>query len=153
MEHKCSPCNRIFDSEESLKQHNAVKHPEGIKSESGKVGFRKYFILSAIGLIVIFSALTVYSYTQKPGQYDEFAKCLTATGAVVYGNDFCSYTNKQLNFFGKSDKYLNYVKCINNEALCDEKGVEVTPTWEIDGKMYSQVQTFESLSRLSGCEV
>ena len=90
---------------------------------------------------------------KKPGSYDSFAKCLSEKGAVIYGNDFCQYTNKQLNYFGNSKKYLNYVKCIDNKELGDSKAIKVTPTWEINGQMYEQVQTFEKLSAVSGCEL
>ena len=151
MENNCNICNRNFSSEESLKQHNLSKHSEDKKE--GKSNLRKYSLIGLSILIIVLLSLTVYSYMNKPGEYDDFAKCLTEKGAVVYGNDFCSYTAKQLNFFGKSKEYLNYVKCIDNKTLCDNKNVKVTPTWEIDGKMYEQVQTFEKLSLLSGCNI
>ncbi len=150
MEFRCNPCNRDFSSEESLKQHNSSKH---VNEKPKKTNFKKYFIVISIILIVVFSILSISSYLKKPGQYDEFAKCLTENNVIMYGNDFCSYTTKQLNFFGKSKQYLNYVKCIDNGKLCDDKGVEVTPTWEIDGEMYGQVQDFEKLSLLSGCKI
>ncbi len=151
MEFKCDSCNKNFNSEESLNQHNSIKHSgEGKK---GKVSMRKYFIMGIIILIILFSLFGVYSYMQKPGQYDDFVKCLTDKNIVVYGNDYCSYTNQQLNFFGKSKKYLNYIKCVDNEKLCDEKGVEITPTWEIDGESYSGIQSLEKLSALTGCEI
>src|SRR3989344_4539715 len=130
MKFSCNSCNKRFISEESLKQHELAKHSK-IEKES-KSNFRKYVILSIIGLIIIFSFLVVSSYVKQPGKYDDFAKCLTEKGAIIYGNDFCSYTRNQLGFFGKSKKYLNYVKCIDNKGLCDSKGVEVTPTWEIN---------------------
>ncbi len=151
MEHKCNLCNKDFSSEESLNQHNSSKHP--IKEKKGKINLRKYFIFISLILIVIFSSFTIYSYLKKPGQYDDFATCLAESGAVMYGNDFCSYTAKQLNFFGKSKKYLNYIKCVDNKILCDEKGIEITPTWEIEGNMYEQTQNFERLSKLTGCEI
>lgn len=151
MEHKCNLCDRSFSSEESLNQHNSSKHP--IEKKKGKINLRKYFIFIILILMVIFSSFTIYSYMKKPGQYDDFAKCLTERGAVMYGNDFCSYTAKQLNFFGKSKKYLNYIKCVDNKALCDSKGVSITPTWEIDEESYSGVQTFEQLSALSECRI
>ena len=152
MEFECSHCSRRFVSEESLVQHNSAKHFGEVK-EGGKVNFRKYVLISMIVLIIVFSVAAVYSYSQRAGEYDDFAKCLTEKGAVVYGNDFCSYTGKQLNYFGKSDKYLDYVKCAGNQVLCDAKGITLTPTWEIDGKMYEGVQTFEKLSGLTGCEI
>ncbi len=150
MEFKCEACKRNFNSEESLNQHNSSKH---MNEKPKKANSKKYFIFIAITLTIVLSILSISSYLRKPGQYDEFATCLTERGVVMYGNDFCSYTAKQLNFFGKSKKYLDYVKCVDNKKLCDEKGIEVTPTWEIDGKMYNQVQTFERLSTLSGCSI
>ena len=150
MEHKCEECNKIFDSEESLKQHNFAKHTN---EKPKKINFKKYFIFIAIGLIIILLVLSVNSYMKKPGQYDEFAKFLTEKGAVIYGNDYCQYTIRQLNFFGKSQKLLNYVKCVENKQLCDEKGIDTTPTWEINGNFYEQTQTFERLAAVSGCKI
>ena len=145
---RCSICNRNFNSEDSLNQHNEIKHnPSGEIKKSNK-----YFI--AIGLIL---AIAIFSYAfyakeQKPGIHDDFAKCLTEKGIVVYGNDFCPYTAKQMNMFGNSNKYLKYIKCADNEDLCDIEGIKITPTWDINGKKYSGGQTFDKLSELSGCE-
>jgi hypothetical protein len=152
MAFECKHCGRRFVSEESLTQHSQAKHFGNVKT-GGKINFKKYTILFMIGLIVVFSVVTVYSRSQKPGAYDEFTKCLTEKGVVMYGNDYCSYTGTQLNYFGKSDRHLNYVKCSSNQGLCDSKGVEITPTWEFEGEMYDGVQTFERLSALTGCEI
>ena len=150
MEYRCENCNKNFSSEESFRQHNLAKHAN---EKSKKINFKKYFIFTAIGLIIILLVLSVNSYMKRPGQYNDFAKCLTEKGAVVYGNDYCSYTVKQLNYFGKSKEFLNYVKCADNEALCNSKGVSITPTWEINDETYSGVQTFERLSAVTGCEI
>lgn len=152
MEYKCDTCGKNFKTQESLQQHNSMKHSDNDGKKS-KINWRKYFILGMVGLIIIFSVLSISAYMKKPGEYDDFAKCLTEKGAVVYGNDFCQYTVKQLNFFGKSQKYLNYIRCSENKQLCDEKNIQVTPTWEIDGEMYKQVQDFEKLAAISKCEI
>src|SRR3989338_4130207 len=155
---ECKFCSRKFDTAESMNQHIHAKHgSNGAKQASeAKPGIKKtknYFIIIAlIAAIAIFS-YTFYARSQGAGQYDGFAKCLSSTGAVVYGNDFCQYTAKQMNWFGKSEKLLNYVKCIENEELCDSKGVKTTPTWEINGSMYEGVQSFEKLSEISGCSI
>lgn len=151
MEYRCENCNKNFSSEESLRQHNSMKHT--IEEKKSKINPKKYFIFISVVLIVILLSLSVFSYMKKPGKYDEFAKCLTEKGAVIYGNDYCSYTNSQMGYFGKSKKYLNYVKCSENQKLCDDKNIDITPTWEIKGEMYPQVQTFERLAVISGCEV
>lgn len=150
MAFECDKCNRKFISEDSLAQHVMAKH--GVEKGRG-FELRKYVVYFLVGLIVVFSIVAVYSYFQRPGEYDDFAKCLTERGVVVYGNDFCSYTGKQLNYFGNSERYLNYVKCVKEQELCDEKGIDTTPTWEIDGEMYEGVQTFEKLSDLTGCVI
>lgn len=152
MEIKCNSCNKNFNSEASLSQHNLAKHSSHSRAKTN-INYKKYFFIGGIALIIIFSSLTVYSLVKKPGNYDDFAKCLTEKGAVIYGNDFCHYTQNQLGFFGSSKKYLNYVKCFDNKILCDEKGIEITPTWEINENIYRGVQTFEMLSKLSGCEI
>ena len=148
---ECLICNRKFESTESLQQHNSVKHTA--TAEKKPINFRRYIILAIIGAILIFSILLAKAYMDKPGSYDEFAKCLTEKGAIIYGNDFCHYTSNQLGFFGKSKSYLNYIKCAENEGLCNQKGIKITPTWEINGKMYKQVQTFETLSSITGCKL
>ena len=128
-----------------------MKH--SVKEKKVKINKKKYVIFSLLILIIFFSSITFYSYEKRPGEYNDFAKCLTEKGAIIYGNDYCQYTNIQLNFFGKSKEYLNYIKCADNERLCNEKGVKTTPTWEINEKMYEQVQTFETLSSITGCKI
>ncbi len=147
----CKICGKKFELEESLIQHTKSKHSSTEKIH--KPAKTKYFIIGILIVTVFIFSYTLYLRSIKPGQYDDFAKCLTTKGVVIYGNDFCQYTNKQLNMFGKSKKYLNYVKCTNNEKLCDNKRVDITPTWEINGQMYEQVQSFEKLASLSGCEI
>lgn len=154
MEYRCSICDRSFDSEESLGQHNSSKHIVKIeKGKRGNISLRKYFIVIVIGLIIIFSSLTVYSYSKKPGQQNDFVSCLNEKQVVVYGNDFCSYTLHQLGAFGKSKDNLNYVKCYDNKEICDEKNIRITPTWEINGQFYEEVQSLDRIAELSGCRI
>ena len=88
MTFRCESCNRNFGSEESLNQHNSMKHM--VEEKKGKVSFREYLIIGIIILIIVFGFLSAYNYSKKPGDYDDFARCLTEQGVVVYGNDFCS---------------------------------------------------------------
>ena len=144
----CSHCQKDFDTEESLQQHVQAKHSQPVKKS-----YRKHIVGIVLLISVFLLGYSAYTFAQKPGNYDDFAKCLAEKGAVIYGNDACQYTNRQLNFFGNSKKYLNYVKCSESRELCDQKGVRSTPTWEIQGQTYPQVQTFERLATLSGCKL
>lgn len=114
---------------------------------------KKLLILGLVVAALVLGSLTVISLTTGPGYYDDFAKCLTDKGIVIYGNDFCSYTQRQKTFFGKSFKQLNYVRCADDLNLCKEKGILVTPTWELNGQFFPEVQTFDALSAITGCSV
>jgi len=104
---------------------------------------RELKILGSIILsLVILSSIFVY-FRSTPGQYDNFAKCLTEKGAVMYGEDWCKYTNAQKGMFGKSFKYVNYQV---------KTGLNKRPTWVINGQSYETVQSFDRLADLTGCK-
>ena len=152
MEYECDICNKKFSNPNSLEQHKSMAHKDNSEGKN-KTNFKKYFIIMGLILIAGLLSATIYLKSSKSGKADSFAQCLTEKNVIVYGNDYCTYTNQNLNFFGKSKKYLNYIKCVENEELCNEKNVEITPTWEINGEVYSGVQNFKKLSELSGCEL
>lgn len=112
----------------------------------------KTILFIAIAVVIV-SALGFLFYRMSSTNYDAFAQCLTSKGAVIYGNNWCSYTQEQRRMFGDSFKYLNYKVCDENKQLCKEKGVSITPTWEIDEKIYSGIQSLQTLSRVSGCSL
>lgn len=135
-----------------LKRRLKRERKEREQAEVSGAKKRKTITYSALAILIIAALGTlVYLMGSAPGQYDSFAKCLKSKGAVIYGDDFCEFTKRQMGMFGNSFGYLDYVKCAENQGLCDSKGVAVTPTWEISGQMYSGVQTFQKLSEVSGC--
>lgn len=109
-----------------------------------------------IGAVLVFGGIGYAIYSGSSAQaksMESFSQCLRDKGAVIYGNNWCQYTQKQMHMFGEQFSRLKYVVCDENKALCDEKKITTTPTWEIDGRMYPQVQTLEALSQLSGCRI
>jgi predicted nucleotide-binding protein (sugar kinase/HSP70/actin superfamily) len=104
---------------------------------------KQKMIAVAVVLLLLFAALIAYMQF-SPGNYDEFAKCLTEKGAVMYGEDWCPYTKGQKAMFGNSFKYVNYQV---------KKDLKIRPTWVINGNTYERVQSFERLSALTGCEI
>ena len=84
------------------------------------------------------------------------AEHLTASGAVMYSAYWCPHCHEQKEMFGKeAAKNLKVVECAptgqNNEAkLCQSKGIEGFPTWEINGELDSGVKQLPDLARLSG---
>ena len=112
----------------------------------------KNIIIIVSLLIVVGIGYWIYSYQTTPGEYDEFAKCLTENEVVMYGTDWCEYCQKQKSTFGKSFKYVNYVNCDLNKKECLSNSVEGYPTWKINNKTYPGVKPLEQLSVLSGCD-
>ena len=84
------------------------------------------------------------------------AEHLTASGAVMYSAYWCPHCHEQKEMFGKeAAKNLKVVECAptgqNNEAkLCQSKGIEGFPSWEINGELDSGVKQLPDLARLSG---
>ena len=112
-----------------------------------KKSYKKHVLITAIVLVVVFGVFGVYSYA-RPGQYDDFAKCLSEKGVKVYGAmNWCKYTQAQKGMFGKSFKYVDY------EEFSELPGIKTTPTWVINGEWYESVQSFQQLSELTGCVI
>lgn len=116
---------------------------EQFKIHQEKKAKTKRRIIGIIATLIIGTTIFgVYAFI-APGSYDGFAKCLTEKGVVMYGEDWCQYTNAQKNMFGNSFKYVNYEV---------KRNLKLRPTWVIDGKSYETVQSFERLSELTGCK-
>ena len=104
-------------------------------------------------IVIVLGIWGIYNNQASPGEYDDFAVCLTEQGAKIYGTDWCSFCKQQKDMFGKSFKYVNYVNCDFNKDECSSEGIQGYPTWKIDGEAYSGVQQFQRLSALTGCEL
>ncbi len=108
-------------------------------------------IVAGMALVIVAVVLASKLIAAQPGKYDSFAKCLSEKGVVMYGNDWCQYTALQKQELGKSMPFINYQICDEIKPGCQNKGVRITPTWEINGTLLSGVQELALLSQLSGC--
>ncbi len=119
------------------------------KKEESKKNLKRYFIIGGVALIIILGIFGIVKATSK--NYDNFAQCLKEKDVVIYGNEWCQYTQRQKSLFGSAFSKMDYVICDENTKLCDEKRIRITPTWEINGRMIEQVQNLKTLSEISGC--
>jgi len=109
--------------------------------------------LVAIGIVAIISYL-VYLEGGKPGDYDAFASCLTESGVVMAGTDWCHVCQDQKEMFGNSFKLIDFKNCDLEKQWCNERNVTGYPTWFApDGTDYRGKQSFETLSQISGCDL
>ncbi|MBI1936006.1 hypothetical protein HYS31_06205 [Candidatus Woesearchaeota archaeon] len=127
-------------------EQRLVQQQHHQQEQSSNKKTKYYFIASIIGILILaIISYSVYS-ANKPGRYDEFAKCLTEKGAAMYGAmDWCKFTQGQKAMFGKSFKYINY------HDFKELPGIKKTPTWVINGQWHENAQSFEKLAALTGC--
>ena len=136
----------------SKEEAGKLKH-ESHKSEPAiekKPNNRKLiFIITSSVIVVLIAAGIGFSFvnSSKPGPLDDFAKCLTQKGAVMYGASFCKYTSAQKGMFGNSMKFIDY------RDFTEDSNIRITPTWKINGEYYQNAQSFDKLASITGCAI
>lgn len=138
---------RLF--KQKLKEENKLKQSLEQKSINKRKAIKTTIIFVMVAFFIGGSVTGFIVYNNnKTGPYDNFAKCLTEKGAVMYGAiSWCQYTKEQVAMFGKSFKYINY------KEYQEGPNIKVTPTWIINGQKYERVQSFKRLSELTGCSI
>ncbi len=87
---------------------------------------------------------------------EDLAVHLEATGAEYYGAYWCPSCQRQERLFGSAADHLPFIECSPGgqgtpmTRRCAQAGIESYPTWIIDGRRYTGVQTPEDLARYSG---
>ena len=109
-----------------------------------------------LSLILILASFTLIA-CERDTTYDEFAQCLTDSGAIYYGAFWCHNCQKQAQLFGDSKDLIPYVECDQGGKdpqveLCLDAGIEAYPTWVFpDGSTLTGLQSLETLSEKSSC--
>ena len=84
---------------------------------------------------------------------ESLAKCLTAKWAKMYGTETCPYCMKQKDLFGEDFKYVNYINCMEQPAVCGEANIQWVPAWGFkDGSQKAGLQSLKDLAAFAGCE-
>lgn len=111
-------------------------------------------IVSVAAIIIIASASFFVWKSNQPGEFDEFAKCLTEKGFSMGGTEWCPVCRNQKNKFGKSFKHVDYQNCDTNKQWCLSNGVTQYPTWIMpDGDKVVGIQELHELGSMSGCSL
>ena len=114
-----------------------------------------------ISIILIMAAVVMIFYSSRTpaelGIYDDFAKCITNSGAKMYGAYWCPHCITQKKLFGSSFQYIAYVECDPrgdgaNPQACEDAGIQGYPTWIFgDGTSKSGEVPLRTLSAITGC--
>ncbi|RMF92246.1 MAG: hypothetical protein D6734_12750 [Candidatus Schekmanbacteria bacterium] len=109
---------------------------------------------STIIILGIIIAIIMFLLTMpRAGPYDSFADCISKSGAIMYGTDWCPHCKAQKKMFGNSFRKINYINCDVEKNKCLVQGISGYPTWDIGGKKYEGTQPLEKLSVLTGCSI
>lgn len=113
------------------------------------------FLISLVLVLVLALGLVAIIRTQgeNPG-LSFFAQCLSDSGVVMYGADWCSHCANQKAEFGGAFKYVRYVECPQNPKECISRDIKGYPTWIFeDGTRLEGEQKLEKLASVSGCQL
>jgi hypothetical protein len=116
---------------------------------------KRIFNYSFIALLVIVLGIILYTVLQPSGPaiQDKLAQCITQSGAVMYGTEWCTHCQEQKRLFGDSFRYIDFVNCDLKPDICSAEGVEVFPTWVFaDGRNASSAQSLDVLAARTGCQ-
>jgi hypothetical protein len=118
----------------------------------------KFIIFIVLVVIIIGGAGAYFSFKPEgPGKLDDFAQCLSSSGAKFYGAFWCSHCQDQKKDFGSSKKYLPYVECSTPDGqdqlpVCKDAGVKGFPTWIFaNGEKISGRLSLETLAEKTMC--
>jgi hypothetical protein len=119
------------------------------------------FVIGVVALLAIF--LIGFQFTGNAtaggGVYDEFAKCVTDSGATMYGAYWCPHCTNQKEMFGKSVGFIDYVECDPRgdgaePARCEAAGISGYPTWVFaDGTKKAGEVPLPELALRTGCSL
>lgn len=114
---------------------------------------QNYMILGVV--VVLIAAYLIL--TNLPGPYDQFAQCLSAKGAKMYGAFWCPHCQDQKEMFGSSVRFVDYVECSTPDEksetqVCMDANISSYPTWVFsDGSRNIGEMAFGDLSQKTGC--
>src|SRR3989338_8378612 len=124
-----------------------VEIEKSIEKPKNKKKIILIFIISVIFVLIAGGIALSYINSRMPGPLDDFAKCLTEKGAVMYGASFCKFSAGQKAMFGNSMRFINY------KDFSENSEVSTTPTWLINGEKYEKAQALDRLAAVTGCKL
>jgi glutaredoxin len=107
-------------------------------------------LLLIISLVLTFAGCI----TQDAAIYDDLATCITDSGAIMYGTEWCPHCKDQKEAFGSSFENINYIDCDKDKQTCTDAGITGYPTWIMgDGEHLIGTQSIAVLADKTACEL
>lgn len=101
------------------------------------------------------SAVSAASYSEEDlNKISEFITCLKKEDFMVYGANWCGYTQQLVETLGGYDVSAPvYVECTVDQQICASKVEQGYPTIRIKDKVYEGPRLLESFGEATGCAV
>lgn len=112
-----------------------------------------------LGILIIIGGVTLWSYENRPGKLDDFAKCVKESGTKFYGAFWCTHCQNQKKLFGNSERKLPYVECSTLDGngqlqICKDEKIIAYPTWVFpDGSRLEGELSLEDIAGKTKCEL
>ena len=130
------------------------------EASSPRNGPRWIWILMILGLLGgAWAGYDFYS-SRHASTLDDFAKCVSSKGALMYGAWWCPHCAEQKESFGFAFQYVTFTECgiegqphsVNEQ--CKNAGIKNFPTWQFgDGHREEGVLSLPDLSAKTGCKL
>lgn len=136
-------------SEEAAKLKRSVDRIQAEKRRRE----RRILAWGVVGVTVLLVAIVALGLRDTGGgdELVPLAKCITESGAAMFGTDWCPHCQAQKRAFGDAFKYIDYKNCDYDRA-CTERGVSGYPTWILgDGTRLQGEQGLETLAARTEC--
>jgi uncharacterized membrane protein len=136
----------------------AVQRPKNLPQFSWGPWLAKSAGAAAVGVLALHLHYAGY-WGSAPGPEDPWvrslAEHLSKVDAKFYGASWCPHCAEQKNLFGSSARRIPYVECSPGGPRapvaqdCKEKNIQSYPTWIINGRRHTGVQSLDTLAQLS----
>lgn len=113
-------------------------------------------LCAGILIFAIFNSKDVIPNNGSNDKYNDFAKCVTDKGAILYTSNGCPHCLAQKNLLGAAIQYIKEIECTSNPKMCVDAGISGVPTWIIGDKKiegFDKDLTMKELSDITGCEL
>jgi hypothetical protein len=140
-----------------MSEERRKRHQQQLGQVESSLPQRKKLIWGGVALALIAAYAAWWYYVNH--RYDDFAKCLAANHAKMYGLYWCPHCREQKEMFGKAFRYVPYVECAikgSNDLTpeCKAAGVKLFPSWQFGaGQPIAGVFPLEELSDKTGCSL
>ncbi|MBN2891294.1 MAG: hypothetical protein JXL97_05460 [Bacteroidales bacterium] len=115
-----------------------------------KERLKQNFKLITVGIFLFVLVIIILSIGHpKAADTDEAAAKCIGEKATLYVQLGCSHCTTQEKILGENAEHIEIVDCFYERTRCSD--IYATPSWKINGEIFTGVKTFEQLRELTKC--